>query len=49
MLVKSIADYICPTINEDGLADAIEKYVLNPAGVSGFYDKQNAFSTEGSK
>lgn len=47
--LKSIADYICPTINEDGLADAIEKYVLNPAGVSGFYDKQNAFSTEGGK
>ena len=29
--LKSIADYICPTINEDGLAVAIEKYVLNPA------------------
>lgn len=28
--LKSIADYICPTINEDGLAVAIDKYILNP-------------------
>lgn len=27
--LKSIADYICPTINEDGLSYAIEKYILN--------------------
>ncbi len=26
--LKTIADYICPTIHEDGLADAIERYVL---------------------
>lgn len=26
--LKSIADYICPTIHEDGLANAIERYVL---------------------
>ncbi len=29
--LKSIADYVCPTINEDGLADAIEKYILKGA------------------
>ena len=26
--LKSIADYICPTIHEDGLCDALEKYVF---------------------
>ncbi len=26
--LKSIADYICPSINEDGLSDAIEKYII---------------------
>lgn len=26
--LKTIADYICPTIHKDGLADAIERYVL---------------------
>ncbi len=26
--LKTIADYICPTVHEDGLADAIERYVL---------------------
>lgn len=26
--LKSIADYICPTVHNDGLCDAIEKYVL---------------------
>ncbi len=26
--LKTIADYICPTIHEDGLATAIERYVL---------------------
>lgn len=26
--LKSIADYICPTIHKDGLAAAIERYVL---------------------
>lgn len=26
--LKSIADYICPTVSEDGLVDAIERYIL---------------------
>ena len=26
--LKTIADYICPTVHEDGLADAIERFVL---------------------
>lgn len=28
--LKAIADYIAPTVEEDGVADVIEKYVLNP-------------------
>jgi len=26
--LKAIADYVAPTVDEDGLADVIEKYVL---------------------
>jgi HAD superfamily hydrolase (TIGR01484 family) len=28
--IKAIADYIAPSVEEDGVADAIEKFILNP-------------------
>ncbi len=47
--LKSIADFICPSINEDGLAVAIEKYILNPSGANfkDFKPKESSSASKG--